>query len=67
MAAAVSSRSDNSVLRLAASAAQERQNIEKVRATDVPLPALGDAVDLVKSYFDTLHVTMPFMRQRDVF
>lgn len=38
-----------------------------VRAAAVPLPTLGDAVDMVKSYFDALHVTMPFMRQKDVF
>ncbi|KAL4870274.1 hypothetical protein BDV12DRAFT_195653 [Aspergillus spectabilis] len=67
VAAAVSRGSDNSVLRLGASVAQENQNVEKVCATEVSLPTLGDAVELVKSYFDALHVTMPFMRQKDVF
>lgn len=67
MAAAVSRGSDDSVLRLGASVAQKHQNIENVRATEVPLPTLGDAVELVTSYFDALHVTMPFMRQKDVF
>ncbi|KAI8664087.1 Fungal-trans domain-containing protein [Fusarium keratoplasticum] len=33
----------------------------------MPLPSLGDAVELVKLYFDALHVTMPFMRQADAF
>ncbi|KAJ4245468.1 hypothetical protein NW762_013977 [Fusarium torreyae] len=69
VAAAVSRGSDNTVLRLGATVAQEhgQQSIERVRATDVPLPSLGDAVELVKSYFDALHVTMPFMRKADVF
>lgn len=71
VAAAVSRASDISVLRLGAAAAhQEYQSVVERGATagiDVPLPSLGDAVELVKSYFNALHVTMPFMRQADVF
>ncbi|KAF4954357.1 hypothetical protein FSARC_12154 [Fusarium sarcochroum] len=44
-------------------------SIQLGHANDLPVLAnfLGDAVELVKLYFDALHVTMPSMRQADVF
>jgi hypothetical protein len=38
-----------------------------MHAHTVPLPSLGDAVQLAEAYFNGLHITMPFLRKKDVF
>ncbi|KAH7347006.1 hypothetical protein BKA66DRAFT_447694 [Pyrenochaeta sp. MPI-SDFR-AT-0127] len=38
-----------------------------MHAQVVPLPSLGDAIELIESYFNALHITMPFLRKKDVF